>query len=88
MVVGLYGHVGSLLGQRRRLMLATSIVGSGSRLAWPMLVSCVAYPFRRQSIDKNKSLSALCRAPWGCGAGWTSKRPSCTAHRVLEHVLR
>jgi hypothetical protein len=57
-------------------------------LSWPILVSCVAYLSRRQLIDKTMSLSILCHAPRGCGVGWTSKRSSCTACRVLENVLR
>lgn len=61
MAIGVYGHVGSLLGQRRHPQRASSVVGPSAGSPWPVSVSCAAYLSRRHSFVRTSRFRLVLR---------------------------
>lgn len=82
MAIGVYGHVGSLLGQRRHPLRASSVVGPSAGSPWPVSVSCAAYLSRRHSSVRNVPFPP-CAAPLGAavrGGPRSTRRVPSPAH--------
>ena len=66
----------SLFSRLSKCVLALAVLGF---LCW--------VPIARAFSRLKTSLSALCCASWGCGAGWTSKHPSCSTSRAPSNAF-